>query len=295
MGANRIAHTLPLLLRGPRDLPMAQACLASLAAAEPGARVVICNQGYLDTPALQQWLHAFALDTVVVGTGSNIGIAAGRSECFRWLWSNEPPQYLSEIHLDMLFPSGWSAELAAFLDAHPDEPLVAPGILTANGELAPDTRRVLTIEPQWWEHADRIVAMLASWKEPRLLPAFVHPVLHRSDALQAIGGYDTRFLRSVQGYEDDSMLLGHRLRIGIARDWRPKCWLGTRVFHATLGQRFTVGDLSRSVVVNLNGLLAQYGVHGLEQLAQLYPGNVEFRQLAERIVADLAAQNPLGR
>jgi hypothetical protein len=295
VGATRIAHTLPLLLRGPRDLPMAQACLASLAAAEPGARVVICNQGYLDTPALQQWLHGFALDTVVVGTCSNIGIAAGRSECFRWLWNNEPPQYLSEIHLDMLFPPGWSAELAAFLDAHPDEPLVAPGILAANGELAPDARRVLTIEPQWWEHADRIVAMLASWNEPRVLPGFVHPVLHRSDALQAIGGYDTRFLRSVQGYEDDSMLLGHRLRIGIARDWRPKCWLGTRVFHATLGQRFSVGDLSRSVVVNLHGLLAQYGVHGLEQLVQLYPGNLEFRQLAERVVADLAAQDPPGR
>lgn len=31
----------------------------------------------------------------------------------------------------------------------------------------------------------------------------------------------------------------------------------------------TVGDLAKSVVVNLNGLLAQYGVVGLEQLAAM--------------------------
>lgn len=61
------------------------------------------------------------------------------------------------------------------------------------------------------------------------------------------------------------------------------------MFHATLAQRMTVGDLAKSVVVNLNGLLAQYGVVGLEQLAAMYPQSVEFRQLADRIVADLAA------
>ncbi|MFO1031271.1 MAG: hypothetical protein U1F60_09340 [Planctomycetota bacterium] len=289
MSPHRIAHTLPLLLRGPHDLPMANACLASLAAAEPGARLVVCNQGYLPTPELSAWLRSFALDTVVVGSGQNVGIAAGRSACFQWLWRHEPPQYLSEIHLDMLFPPGWSAELAAFLDANPDEPLVAPGILTANGELAPDVRRVVVLEAAWWEQSAAIQGSLRQWREPRAVQAFVHPVLHRSEALRAIGGYDTRFLRGMQGYEDDSLLLGHRLRLGIARDWRPKCWLGARVFHATLAQRMTVGNLAQSVVVNLNGLLAQYGVVGLEQLAALYPANGEFRQLADRIVADLAA------
>lgn len=289
MSPHRIAHTLPLLLRGPHDLPMANACLASLAAAEPGARLVVCNQGYLPTPELSAWLRSFALDTVVVGSGQNVGIAAGRSACFQWLWRHEPPQYLSEIHLDMLFPPGWSAELAAFLDANPDEPLVAPGILTANGELAPGVRRVVVLEAAWWEQSAAIQGSLRQWREPRAVQAFVHPVLHRSEALRAIGGYDTRFLRGMQGYEDDSLLLGHRLRLGIARDWRPKCWLGARVFHATLAQRMTVGNLAQSVVVNLNGLLAQYGVVGLEQLAALYPANGEFRQLADRIVADLAA------
>jgi len=141
MPTRRIAHTLPLLLRGPHDLPITNACLASLAAAEPGARLVVCNQGY----------------------------------------------------------------------------------------------------------------------------------------------------------EDDSLLLGHRLRLGLARDWRPQCWLGARVFHATLAQRMTVGDLAQAVVANLNGLLAQYGVVGLEQLAALYPASVEFRQLADRIVADLAAADPSTR
>lgn len=291
MNSRRIAHTLPLLLRGPHDLPMANACLASLAAAEPGARLVVCNQGFLSTPDLQAWLRAFELDVVVVGSGQNVGIAAGRSACFHWLWQHEPPQYLSEIHLDMLFPPGWAAELATFLDAHPDEPLVAPGILMANGELAPDARRVATLGTAWWEQRSSIVVALGQWCEPRSVQAFVHPVLHRSDALRAIGGYDTRFLRGKQGYEDDSLLLGHRLRLGIARDWRPKCWLGARVFHATLAQRMTVGDLAQSVVVNLNGLLAQYGVVGLEQLAALYPANPEFRRLADRIVADLAAQD----
>jgi hypothetical protein len=289
MPTRRIAHTLPLLLRGSNDLPMANACLASLAAAEPGARLVVCNQGYLPTPELRAWLASFALDVVVVGSGQNVGIAAGRSACFQWLWQHEPPQYLSEIHLDMLFAPGWATELATFLDSHPDEPLVAPGILMANGELAPDGRRVASLAPAWWEQAAAIVASLAQWREPRTVQAFVHPVLHRNEALRAIGGYDTRFLRGLQGYEDDSLLLGHRLRLGLARDWRPQCWLGARVFHATLAQRMTVGDLAQAVVVNLNGLLAQYGVVGLEQLAALYPASVEFRQLADRIVADLAA------
>lgn len=288
MPTRRIAHTLPLLLRGPHDLPMANACLASLATAEPGARLVVCNQGYLPTPELHTWLAAFALDVVVVGSGHNVGIAAGRSACFQWLWQHEPPTYVSEIHLDMLFAPGWATELAAFLDAHPDEPLVAPGILMANGELAPDQHRVASLPTAWWDQADAIVASLPQWRESRTVQAFVHPVLHRSADLRAIGGYDTRFLRGLQGYEDDSLLLGHRLRLGLARDWRPQCWLGARVFHATLAQRMTVGDLAQAVVVNLNGLLAQYGVLGLEQLAAMYPASVEFRQLADRIVADLA-------
>ena len=57
---------------------MARACLRSLAAAEPGALLVLCNQGYLDTAAWQAELAPLALDVVIVGDGTNLGIAAGR-------------------------------------------------------------------------------------------------------------------------------------------------------------------------------------------------------------------------
>jgi hypothetical protein len=64
------------------------------------------------------------------------------------------------------------------------------------------------------------------------------------------------------------------------------------VFHATLAQRMSLPGAGAAFTTNLHGLLAQYGVAGLEQLSLLYPGNEEFRRLAAAIVEDLAAQPP---
>jgi hypothetical protein len=280
-------------LRSAADLPMARACLRSLAAAEPGALLVLCNQGYLDTAAWQAELAPLALDVVIVGDGTNLGIAAGRDRCFRWLWAHAPNcDFVSEIHLDMLFPPQWTAPLVAWLEAHPAEPMVCAGILTATGELHPEGRPVAALPQPFWHDVAAVQALLAASRRDEVMAGFVHPVVHRASELRAVGGYDTRFLRGHQGYEDDSLLLGYRLRVGLRHDWRPRCWLGSRVFHATLAQRMSLPGAGAAFTTNLHGLLAQYGVAGLEQLSLLYPGNEEFRRLAAAIVEDLAAQPP---
>lgn len=287
--APRIVHTLPCLLRGPHDLPMATACLASLAAAEPAARLVLCNQGYLDNRRLGDWLRQFRLDTTIVGDGSNVGIAAGRSTCFQWIWANLPTTtYVSEIHLDMLFPFAWSERLASWLAAHPDEPLVCPGILSNAAILAPEEVQLPALPQPWWEHTAAIAALLRQHERDAEIAGFVHPVLHRASELRASGAYDTRFLRGHQGYEDDSLLLAHRLRIGLKHDWRPRSWLGVRVFHQTLAQRAGLPGALGAATRNFQGLLSWYGALGLEQLARLYPQSREFSDFHQKVIDNLA-------
>jgi heterodisulfide reductase subunit B len=105
--------------------------------------------------------------------------------------------------------------------------------------------------------------------------------------LKAVGGYDTRFLKGTQGYEDDSLLVGIRYYLGTKTNWKPKCFTGVRVYHATLVQRVTMPDINEAFRSNLRGLVYQYGVKGLMELTAIYPENKHFRQVADDLLKQL--------
>lgn len=274
MSPTSVAHTLLLLIRADRrdaDLAMARVCLSSLGAA--GAeRLVVANQGCLDNDELASLLARCRLTATVVGEGCNVGIAAARQACFAEVWRRWPDvEFVSELHLDMVVPPGWTSPLVQFLAAT-DHPMVSPGILTAAGELQPMGE---------WLSADQrptdiggLLNLLERLRRPAVVPGFVHPVIHRSDVLRTVGGYDPVFLRGPQGYEDDSLLLGYLYYMGRRSGWRPHCCLDSVVYHATMGQRLGLAGDQSDVATNLRGLVNQYGLYGLRDLAGLHrPGN----------------------
>ena len=121
----------------------------------------------------------------------------------------------------------------------------------------------------------------------KVVEGFVHPVLHRSEVLKAVGGYDTRFLQGKQGYEDDSLLIGYRYYLGTKINWKPKCLLKTRVYHATLAQRISLIDKNQDFQKNLRGLIYQYGVKGLMELSSIYEDNNHFKEIADQLLREI--------
>ncbi|MFP7224936.1 hypothetical protein SFC65_22485 [Priestia filamentosa] len=124
----------------------------------------------------------------------------------------------------MIFPKVWYAPLIKYLNDS-DEPIISPGIMTSYGELQPIGRWVsfpLTIPD--------LLSFLEELPEERIVEGFVHPVIHKAHVLKEIGGYDTRFFKGKQGYEDDSILLGHLYYMGIRTKWRQKRYLKSWVY-----------------------------------------------------------------
>jgi hypothetical protein len=108
---------------------------------------------------------------------------------------------------------------------------------------------------------------LAGLRCDRVIPGFTHPCIHRAEILREVGGYDTRFLRGKQCFEDDSLLLGYYYYYGSKADWHPKVNYNSVVYHAVALQRL---DLHDSIMPNYNGLVAQYGAMGLKSLSHLH-------------------------
>jgi hypothetical protein len=179
----------------------------------------------------------------------------------------------------MIFTSDWADIIIDYLEKH-DEPMLSPGIITRFGELHPENRGIKSIEiPQRY---DEILALLSNNIKNEVCEGFVHPVIHKAEILKTIGGYDMRFLKGKQGYEDDSILLGYRYYMGTRSNWRPKALLSTRVFHDTLAQRMKMENIYQETNKNLDGLVEQYGVYGLLQLSSIH-NNKEFKRIAESI------------
>mgnify|MGYP001281113204 CR=1 FL=1 len=278
----RIIHTMPLMIRSEplniEDITMASACFESLALTD-NALVIIYNQGGLDNAQLNHLCSSFKLSTVILGEGENVGIARARQCCFEYIWKYHiDTEYISEIHVDMVFPPNWQSPLIEYLDIT-DEPMISPGIITINGELQPlgQYTHIPSTYPE-------LITHLEGLSLDEVHPGFVHPVIHRASALRSVGGYDTQFLRGKQGYEDDSLLLGYVYYMGTKNQWRPNCYLKSWVYHATMAQRMSLPDKHIDFAINEKGLFQQYGAYGLKQLSQIHSNPTGFEQIIHRYI-----------
>lgn len=283
-----VVHSLPFLVRNPNDLILADRCLGSLARSCPRGHLVLYNQGEMSNRELARYLAKFNLQADVLGAGENVGIVQGRQACFEHIWSrHQEAEYITEIHVDMIFPSRWVEGLVHFLHTRAEEPMVCPGILTARGELRPEAECGALPADLPLDDPERMDGLLRGLTRDEVREGFVHPVLHRAKTLQAVGGYDPLFLKGKQGYEDDSLLLGYRYYLGTGKDWRPKCCLRVRVYHATLAQRAATDDRTESLCANLQGLLYQYGIKGLMELAAIHRDDRHFRRVVRALMERL--------
>ncbi|WP_211745662.1 hypothetical protein [Paenibacillus sp. Marseille-Q4541] len=277
----KIVHTMPLLIRGElsdNDVSMVIRCFESLRLSED-CFVVLYNQGGLNNEQVASMLRSCGVPGVVLGAGENVGIARARQTCFEYIWEHHnEAEYISEIHVDMVFPPNWYDPLLDYL-ASSDEPMVSPGIVTRNGELQP-IRHVTSVPDN---NAD-LINLLKQLNRDEMVEGFVHPVIHKSSILREIGGYDTRFLQGKQGYEDDSLLLGYCYYMGTRTNWRPKCCLKSWVYHATLAQRMTLPDKHVDFALNEQGLILQYGAYGLKRLSNIHQNPSAFDTLLHKIL-----------
>ncbi|MBP1990857.1 hypothetical protein [Paenibacillus eucommiae] len=276
----KIIHSMPLLIRDEaslaEDLIMAKQCFQSLLASEDHL-VVIYNQGCLSNEEWQNILSAIGLSAVILGNGENIGIAQARQACFQYIWDHHSEvDYISEIHVDMIFPANWYVPLIDFL-AGSDEPMISPGIVTQYGELQPiQLGTPVPATPQ------EMIALLESLSRDECHPGFVHPVVHKAHILKEIGGYDVRFFKGKQGYEDDSLLLGYLYYLGTRTHWRPKCYLKSWVYHATMAQRMSLANKHLDFDLNEAGLFYQYGAKGMQQLSIIHPTSPTFDLMIDK-------------
>lgn len=289
MCSPRVVHTLPVLIRADsmdRDLEMFQQCIESLV--DSDIMVVAYNQGCLLDAEIRAAFAESGVPVVVLGNGNNDGIPLSRQACFQYTWDTWPKTpYVSEIHLDMVFTKGWLWPLVQFLE-DTDEPMVCPSIVTAQGDVIPErtTGR---------KHIDvsrgNVATILTALAEPGVSEGFVHPVLHRVQALRAVGGYDLRFLRGKQGFEDDSLLLSYLYYMGTRTNWKPKCLHSSVVFHAVMAQRMQLPGANTDFQTNLNGLLRLYGASGFWHLSKLRPPGNHFESLFEQIIRPSMGQS----
>lgn len=284
----QVIHTIPFLIRTLDDLKLAEVCLDSLAKSDPNGLVVLYNQGVLTNKELEKFLKEFNLQFTVIGEGVNIGIGQGRMACFQYIWTEfSNIEFISEIHIDMFFPQNWVKELICFLEKNTWEPMICPGILTSKGELHPEKKEKRMVKEIPFGNEEHMNDLLDKLTFDKVVEGFVHPVLHRSEILKAVGGYDTRFLQGKQGYEDDSLLIGYRYYLGTKINWKPKCLLKTRVYHATLAQRASLIDKNQDFQKNLRGLIYQYGVKGLMELNSIYEDNNHFKEIAAQLLKEI--------
>jgi hypothetical protein len=218
---------------------------------------------------LEDFLKQFKLTFHILGNGNNnIGIPRARQACFEFVWKHyDNVPYISEIHVDMIFPPNWYVPLIKYLEKT-DEPMISPGIITKTGEVFPKGEGNYRLPKK----VDEIINLLQEVSENKIIKGFVHPVIHKSSILKFLGGYDLQFLKGKQAYEDDSLLLGYLYYMGIRTDWAPKVNFNSMVYHAYMFQRMTLKDMQVEHKINLEGLFRQYGAYGLKHLSKLHIG-----------------------
>ncbi len=261
----KLVHTLLFFLRPEKnaeDLVLAQKNLKSLEKSSY-TTVVVYNQGPLSNQDVETFLRQFSLECVVIGNAVNVGISAGRQHCFEYVWDNYPDaDFISEIHMDMIFAPHWEDAVLDCLNGS-NEPVMSVGIVDQSGAMPflDDTPRKI---PQDIKDFDDFLAGLCCDKIDR---GFTHPCIHNAGILKETGGYDSRFLKGKQCFEDDSLLLGYYYYYGTKADWHPKVNFNSVVYHAVALQRL---DLRDSILPNLSGLMKQYGAMGLKSLSHLH-------------------------
>jgi hypothetical protein len=259
-----LIHTLLFMLRENRltdDLAMAKDCLKSLEGSLYQT-VVVYNQGFFTNDTLKEFMSGFKLDVHIIGEGVNVGTAAGRQRCFEYIWKNfSGCRFITELHLDMIFPEHWEDALIAYLEAH-DEPMVSCGIIDKQGNM-PFLNKTAALPQNKVEYN----AFLQGLRENAILHGFTNPCVHATAILKEAGGYNPLFLKGGQCFEDDSMLLGYYYYYGTKRNWYPKINFNSVVYHAVAGQRLNMGG---NVMVNFDGLVKQYGLMGLKHLSTLH-------------------------
>ncbi len=261
----KIIHTLLFILRpnnNSEDIKLAEKNLKSLEKSSYKT-LVVYNQGPLSNEELEVFLRQFKLDCIVIGEAVNVGISAGRQRCFQYIWDHYPDtEFISELHMDMIFTHHWEDAILDFLYNN-DEPMMSVGIINKKGVLPylDNTPREI---PSDFEEYDNFLSGLRCDK---VVHGFTHPCIHKAEIIKEIGGYDTKFLKGKQTFEDDSLLLGYYYYYGTKADWHPKVNFNSVVYHAIAQQRL---DLHDSIIPNLNGLIKQYGAMGLKNLSHLH-------------------------
>jgi len=260
-----LIHTVLFLLREnalQADLAKADRCFQSL---EKSAHktVIVWNQGFWSNERVQSYLDAFALHCVIIGSGSNSGIVVGRQSCFEYIWANYPGAlFVSELHLDMVFTSRWEDPLVEYLYAH-DEPMIGCGIVSMTGFM-PSLN--VTVQPPPHD-INEIEDYLTTLKRNEVGQGLTHPCIHKLEVLQAVGGYNTSFMTGMQAFEDDSLLVSYHYYYGTRANWAPKVNYRSIVIHELGGQRFGLRD---DMMVNLSGLVRQYGAMGMKSLSNMH-------------------------
>lgn len=270
-------HTLLFLLRENtviEDLTRSYKCLKSLEKSSCKT-VVIYNQGFWNNNQLSEYLEIFALNCIIIGEGENVGIIIGRQACFEWIWKNhQEASFVSELHLDMIFTHNWEDPLIEYLSNN-DEPVICSGIVEKNGHMPCINKNV---EPPP-NNLAKIDEYLLHLKEDSVVHGFTHPCIHNMHILKEIGGIMSKFFKGKQAFEDDSLLLGYHYYYGTKANWKPKVSYQTVVYHEIGGQRYSLND---NVMFNFDGLVKQYGVMGIKQLANIHSNQWSVQFFEER-------------
>jgi hypothetical protein len=261
----KLIHTLLFLLRDDiqeEDLELAKKCLKSLEKSTYKT-VVIYNQGNWSNDEVIQFVESFDLNCIVIGESINVGTSAGRQACFDYIWNYYPcTEFISEIHLDMIFTFNWEDALIDYLNTE-EEPMVSCGIVDQTGTLSFINKTTSSTPKDFALMDDYLIEL----REDVVVHGFTNPCIHKSSILKHTGGYNTQFLVGKQAFEDDSMLLGYYYYYGTKNNWKPKVCYKSVVYHAVAGQRMGMGD---SVMINFMGLTRQYGAMGLKHLSELH-------------------------
>lgn len=264
-GQEGLVHTLLLLFRKEflqQDQELARICLSSLESSKYKT-VIIYNQGYLSNQQLEEFLRGFELNFIIIGEGENVGISRGRQNCFEYIWKYmREVKYISELHLDMIFTPLWEEVLIEYLETH-EEPMISCGIVDKDGDMKFIEGTIKEIPKDTREMQE----VLRELTNNQIVHGFTHPCIHVSHILEEIGGYDLRFLKGKQCFEDDSLLLGYYYYYGTKAKWYPKVNYQSVVYHAIAMQRL---ELTDNITINFNGLVKQYGAMGLKHLSELH-------------------------
>ncbi|RYD03050.1 hypothetical protein N752_21810 [Desulforamulus aquiferis] len=287
-GGDIIVHTMPLFIKDKHDLSLANSCFSSLAKYYPDSLIVLFNQGKLTNAELTKYLRQFKLRFHILGKGSMVSLALARGTCLNYLWKYLPDiKYISEIAQDMIFPSHWLDEMINFLNTHQDQPMVCPGIINYRGERYPQESDRLILENIPTNDLNGMNEFLSSLSIEKELEGFAYPVVHRAEALKAVGGYNTSFLKGPQGFENDCLLLGYRYYMGLKHNWKPICCLKTYVYQGSTILQTIPGNEGEA---NLKGLIHMYGLKGIMELEQIHQNNTYYKELYEELFKQLGIE-----